>query len=140
MMLLDVCGGLASQAPEPAALPTGKVRLNGCADERCRSCYPFGVRNVLRALAAQPSHPREQDAQPTLPVEIYGKFYDVPIAVQVHIVALESKLAEQDAQPLSSALLLEIDYAIKHGWPRESEERIAAIREAERARATKPKA
>jgi hypothetical protein len=34
-----------------------------------------------------------KQATPTIPVDIYGKLYEVPIAVQVHIVNLHERLA-----------------------------------------------
>jgi len=62
------------------------------ADEACR-LMSIRLRDCLDALASRtPSPAPEGAAEPTLPVEIYGKLYEVPIAVQVHIVALHERL------------------------------------------------
>lgn len=54
----------------------------------CDTALPYGTRD-LRLVSASPAPAPE----PTLPVEIWGKTYEVPIPVQVHITRLQD-LAE----------------------------------------------
>lgn len=72
--------------------PHAKAALAAYADD-VEATHPYLAKDMRAryALSAQPV--AGAVAEPTLPVEIYGKFYEVPIPVQVHIVALKQKVA-----------------------------------------------
>lgn len=54
------------------------------------------------ALAAPQEKAEPVEMEPTLPVNVYGKLFSVPIPVHVHLVGLRMQIEELEAAPVAA--------------------------------------